>query len=92
MSNTTTAMASWPGNKPDKTTCYRAVKAGLIYELRPATRRPGYWHAAVKRGNRHLRRLLEPLREDVLGNLFLHGFFPVGLELKAVNVRNLTRR
>jgi len=84
-------LTSWPGSPLDATRRYRAVQAGLIYELVPAKGRPNYWRAAVKRGNRHLKSLWQPLREDALLELFTIGFFPVGLQLKAVNARNTTR-
>jgi hypothetical protein len=43
-----TKVTSWPRDPLDNTKCYRAKRHGLIYELTPAKKQPGYWHARVK--------------------------------------------
>ncbi len=84
MRKTKAKVTSWPRDRLDPTKRYRAVKDGLIYQLAPSREQPGYWHAAVKQGNRLLKRTERPLREDALLTLVRIGFFPWGMELRAV--------
>ena len=77
--------ASWPRDRLDPTKRYRAVRNGLIYELVPAKGRPGYWRAAVKRGNRRRKWTMEPIQEKRLLMLFRSRLFPWGIQLTAVN-------